>query len=119
MNRPKSLSTRQAIEAAIERARTDGRRSDDDHQQPVVTRGRDRPSRPFVTWRLPNGRCCRAWIECTHGQAGARFVASVRTDIIDGNAIGEPISAPVYHDMGDLETLLTYVWATLEPVKAE
>jgi hypothetical protein len=119
MNRPKSLSTRQAIEATIERAETDGRWGGDDRQEPIVTRGRDQLSRPFVTWRLSNGRCCRAWIECTHGQAAARFLFSVRTDTIDGNAIGEPISAPVYHDMADLEALLTYDWATLEPVNAE
>jgi hypothetical protein len=84
-------------------------------EQPMATRGRDQVGHPFVTWRVPGGPCRRAWIERTHGQAGARFLFSVLTDTIDGNAIGEPISAPVYHDMADLETLLAYVWASLEP----
>jgi hypothetical protein len=80
-----------------------------DSQQPMVTR---QVSHPFVTWRVPGGPCRRAWIERTQGQAGVRFLFS---DAIDGNAIGEPISAPVCHDMADLETLQAYVWATLEP----
>jgi hypothetical protein len=82
--------------------------------QPTVTSGRDHVGHPFVTWRVPNGPCWRAWIEPTHGQAGARFLFSEQTDTIDGNAIGEPISAPVCHDMADMETLLVYVWATLD-----
>jgi hypothetical protein len=83
-------------------------------QQPMAT-SRDQLGRPFVTWRVPGGPCRRAWIERTHGQAGARFLFSVQTDTIDGNAISEPISAPVCPDMADLETLLAYVWATLKP----
>ena len=67
-----------------------------------------------ITWRVPGGPCWRAWIERNHGQAGARFLFSEQTDTIDGNAIGEPISAPVCYAMADLETLLAYVWATLE-----
>jgi hypothetical protein len=88
----------------------------EDSQHPIVTRDRDRHGRPFISWRVPNGPCRCAWIERTHGQPGdARFLFSVQTDTIDGNPIGEPISAPVYHDMADLETLLAYVWASLEP----
>ena len=76
--------------------------------------GRVRVGHSFVTWRVPNGPFRRAWIERTHGQAGARFLVSEQTDTIDGNPIGEPISAPVYHDLADMEALLAYVWATLE-----
>jgi hypothetical protein len=83
----------------------------DGGQQPIVTSCRDQIGHPFVTWRVPGGPCRRAWIERTHGQAGARFLLSVETDTIDGNAIGEPIC----HDMADLQTLLAYVWAALEP----
>jgi hypothetical protein len=81
----------------------------------MATSSRDQVSHPFVTWRVPGGPCRRAWIERAHGQVGARFLFSEQTDTIDGNAIGEPISAPIYHDMADLETLLAYVWRALEP----
>ncbi len=87
----------------------------DGSQQPMVASGRDWVGHPFVSWRVPGGPCCRAWIQRTHGQAGARFLFSVQTDTIDGKPIGEPISAPICHDMADLETLLAYVCATLEP----
>lgn len=119
MNRTESLGTRQPIEAATERAETDCTWGDDGSQQPMVKSGRDQLSHPFVSWRVPNGPCRRAWIERTHGQAGARFLFSVQTDIMDGNPIGEPTSAPVDHDRADLETLFAYVWATLGLIKAE
>ena len=83
-------------------------------QQPMARGGRDHVGHPFVTWRVPGRPCRRAWIERTRGQAGVRFLFSVQTDTIDGNPIGEPISAPVYHDLADMEALLAYVWATLE-----
>ena len=111
MNRPGSLSTRQAIEAAIEPAETDGRWATMTANSQLGRAAEISSAVPFVTWRLPNGRCCRAWIERTHGQAGARFLFSVQTDTIDGKPIGEPISAPICHDVADLETLLAYVWA--------
>jgi hypothetical protein len=88
--------------------------TDHEPNRDAAARGRDRRGNPFVAWRLPCGRCRRAWIERTHGNAGARFLLAVTTDTIDGNPIGEPTSAPLFHDASDVDALLAFAMGEID-----
>jgi hypothetical protein len=75
---------------------------------------RDPQDSPSVAWRLPCGTCRRAWIERVRGNAGARHLFSVITDTIDGKAICEPTSAPLFHDASDVDALVAFAMADID-----
>lgn len=94
----------------LRRAAEDAQRR---NQRPI-TPSRDPQDSPFVAWRLPCGTCRRAWIEHTHGNAGARFLLAVTTDTIDGKPISEPTSAPLFHDASDVDALVAFAMGEID-----